>query len=103
MSFVAMKDDHVRHDLRDDEPPGDEAAKVGSRVCVRDTSGEEDYTIVSRTEAAPRQGRISSESPVGRALLGRRRGDEVRVQTPDGLRVLIVVDVASPRDQWSEK
>jgi hypothetical protein len=73
-------------------------AELGSRVRVRDADGEEEeYTIVRRGEADPGQGRISTESPVGRALLGGRRGDEVTVQTPGGIRALTIVGVAAPR------
>jgi hypothetical protein len=82
------------------EVPGEERldgeVQVGSRVRVRDADGEDEYTIVRRGEADPAQGRISTESPVGRALLGGRRGEEVKVQTPGGVRALTIVEVASP-------
>jgi transcription elongation factor GreA len=45
---------------------------------------EEQYTIVGSAEANPSQGRISNESPVGRALLGKRVGDEVKANVPAG-------------------
>jgi GreA/GreB family transcription elongation factor len=80
----------------------DGEAQVGSRVRVRDAQGEDEYTIVRRGEADPTQGRISTESPVGRALLGGRRGDEVKVQTPGGIRALTIVDVIAPRCCSSE-
>ena len=59
---------------------------VGSRVRVRDlATGEEyEYWIVGSAEADPSQARISNESPVGRALLGRRPGEVVEVQVPAG-------------------
>jgi transcription elongation factor GreA len=59
---------------------------VGATVLVRDlASGEEiRYTIVGSAEADPDQDRISNESPVGRALLGRRPGDTVDVTVPAG-------------------
>jgi transcription elongation GreA/GreB family factor len=61
---------------------------------VRDTDGEHEYTMVRRaTAGAP----PSVDSPVGRALLGRRPGEQVRVQTPGGVRLLTVVDVATTR------
>ena len=72
--------------------------QLGSRVRVRDADGEEEeYTVVRKGEADPAQGRISTESPVGRALLGGRGGGEVTVQTPGGVRPLIIVEVAAPR------
>jgi transcription elongation GreA/GreB family factor len=81
----------------------DSEVQPGSRVRVRDADGEEEYTLVRRGEADPANGRISTESPVGRALLGCRRGDEVTVQTPGGIRALTVVGVAAPRRCSSEE
>jgi transcription elongation factor GreA len=65
--------------------PADEIM-VGSSVRVKDlTSGEQTtYTIVGSLEADPDQDRISNESPVGRALLGRRAGETVDVVVPAG-------------------
>jgi transcription elongation GreA/GreB family factor len=73
-----------------------EQVGVGSTVRVRDAWGEEEYTLVAPTQSNAASGRISIESPVGRALLGRRRDDRIEVQTPGGLRVLSIVDVAGP-------
>ncbi len=68
----------------DDLPSGDYVS-LGSRVSVRMSDGEIDsYTIVGSAEADPRKGRISNESPVGRALLGKRKGDRVVVVAPAG-------------------
>ena len=58
---------------------------VGSTVCIREGENpEEVYTIVGPAEASPRDGRISNESPLGRALMERRAGDTVRVEAPGG-------------------
>jgi transcription elongation factor GreA len=57
---------------------------LGSVVTVDDEGEEVRYTIVGAAEADPRNGRISSSSPVGRALLGRDVSDEVTVVTPAG-------------------
>ncbi|MEA2297375.1 MAG: transcription elongation factor GreA [Solirubrobacteraceae bacterium] len=59
---------------------------VGSVVHVKDekTGKSVRYTIVGSAEAKPAENRLSNESPVGRALLGRRRNDEVSVQVPRG-------------------
>ncbi|HWP29211.1 MAG TPA: transcription elongation factor GreA [Chloroflexota bacterium] len=68
-----------------DEHPAADAVRLGSHVMVEDEDGEtQEYMIVGSAEADPRQGRISNESPVGRALLGRRAGDEVLVNAPGG-------------------
>ena len=67
-----------------DRVPG--TVGVGSRVTVRwaGDDEEETYTIVGPPEVAPQAGRISYESPVGRALVGRRPGERVEVATLDG-------------------
>lgn len=72
----------------------DEVVRIGSTVLVREEAGdEEEYTIVGSAEAQPRDGRISNESPVGRALLGRRPGDEVQVLVPAGLLRFRIISV----------
>ncbi len=59
--------------------------KLGSKVTVRNVDGEEEhYTIVGSAEASPGEGRISNESPVGSALLGKKVGNKVEAQTPAG-------------------
>jgi len=67
---------------------------IGARVTICEGSGDaETYQIVGRTEADPLAGRISNESPLGRALLGRRVGDSVQVHTPGGLSEFRVLDI----------
>jgi transcription elongation factor GreA len=60
--------------------------RVGSLVSVKDESSGKSlkYTIVGSTEADPSQNRLSNESPVGKALLGRKKNDAVKVQLPNG-------------------
>ena len=57
---------------------------LGSRVVIKGSDGEETFTIVGAAEAAPREGRISNESPVGAALMGRKKGEKVTVNAPSG-------------------
>ena len=59
---------------------------AGSIVKVRDVEDdyEETYEIVGSQEANPREGRISDDSPVGRALRGHRAGEQVTVEAPAG-------------------
>jgi len=70
--------------VEDEDSPKD-MVDVGVRVTVQET-GEtpETYYLVGIVEADPRNGRISHESPIGKALLGHRVGDEVIVETPGG-------------------
>ncbi len=58
---------------------------LGSTVTVVEDGGEpETYHIVGTAEADPRKGRISNESPLGRALLGKRVGDAITINAPAG-------------------
>ena len=63
-----------------------DVVRVGSQVSVKDEgSGKAlKYTIVGSTEANPSENRLSNESPVGKGLLGRKKGDSVKVQLPNG-------------------
>jgi transcription elongation factor GreA len=68
-------------------------AGYGSRVWLRDLvrNKEVEYKLVTTEEADAAQGLISTTSPIGKALLGRQRGDEVKVQTPAGTKEFEVI------------
>lgn len=57
---------------------------IGATVKVKSGGKERAYTIVGSNEANPSEGKISNESIVGKALLGKRVGDKVRIATPAG-------------------
>jgi len=67
-------DEKAKHDL----------VEVGSHVTVEADGRKEKYVIVGSAEAAPQEGKISNESPVGRALLGHRPGETVKMSVPAG-------------------
>jgi transcription elongation factor GreA len=68
--------------------------RLGSTVTLQDLEGQiETYTIVGSTEANVREGLISDESPMGKALLGHVVGDDVEVKAPDGLLKFRIVSV----------
>jgi transcription elongation factor GreA len=69
-------------------------AALGADITiVEDGSDPETYTIVGRTEADPTNGRISNESPLGKALLGRKVGEKVDVTTPGGKLSVKIVNI----------
>lgn len=72
--------DNIDHDAPKD------TVTLGSIIKVRDVEDdyEETYEIVGSQEANPREGRISDDSPVGRALRGHRAGEQVTVEAPAG-------------------
>ena len=71
--------------IKDDEIT-DETVNVGTTVKLKDneTGDEFSYTIVGAAEADPLKGKISNESPIGKAILGHQVGDQVDVETPSG-------------------
>jgi transcription elongation factor GreA len=69
--------------------------RMGSHIKVVDQDGEEEtYYLVGSHEADPRHGLISNESPIGRALIGKRVGDEVTVVAPAGSFSLKVLEIS---------
>lgn len=72
---------------------GGEGIDVGCTVRVQELHDAEHYMIVSPGQAEIEHGRISAHSPVGRALLGHRAGEELVVQTPGGARRLRILEV----------
>ena len=67
-------DDKAKYDL----------VEVGSHVTIESDGGKEKYVIVGSAEASPGEGKISNESPVGRALMGHKAGETVRMSVPAG-------------------
>lgn len=72
-----------------------DTVKVGSRVRVLFSDGEDEYTIVGAEDADAASSRISMESPLAMALLGHGAGEQVKVRAPGGLRAVTILDVAS--------
>ena len=74
--------------------PKDRAA-YGSRVSLRDlnNAAQLEYRLVKTEEADATKGLISNNSPIGKALMGRRVGDEVEVQTPAGRKAFEIVEL----------
>jgi transcription elongation factor GreA len=80
--------------LIEDEPREQGVVTVGASVTVTDDDGDETYAIVGAAEADPLRGRISNESPLGRALLGHRAGDEVEWTSPSGISRVTILSVS---------
>jgi len=73
---------------------------LGSTVVVLDTNKDEEltYHLVTSEEAEPANGKISTTSPIGRALLGKEVGDEVKVQSPGGVKELEILKLTTIHD-----
>jgi transcription elongation factor GreA len=67
--------------------------ELGSHIVVEVDGERENYMVVGSAEANPAEGRISNESPVGRALLGHRAGEMIRAVVPNGVIEMKIVQV----------
>ena len=83
---IADLEDKLRSATVIDEPPSGDTVAVGVTVHLKDqkTDKSQKYKIVGSAEANPADQKLSNESPVGRALLGHKRGDVVSVPVPRG-------------------
>jgi transcription elongation factor GreA len=81
--------------VEEDEGKPSGVVGLGSTVVVRDQDGaEQTWRIVSSHDASPREGRLSAESPVALALLGRGAGEQTSVTLPRGTRTLTLLSVS---------
>lgn len=74
--------------IHEEEKGGQETVQIGTTVTVKNMTEDDEaetYTIVGSTEADPIEHKISNESPIGSALIGKTKGDQIRVKVPAGL------------------
>jgi transcription elongation factor GreA len=92
---ILMLENTVRNATVIESPALPGVVEMGDKVLIQNQDGKiEQFTIVGSAEASPVEGKISNESPVGKALLGKKIGDEVEVKTPAGLLKLLIMDVS---------
>ena len=84
----------VKHASLIDASEHHDKVEIGSTVIVESGGTKDTYIIVGSAEAAPAQGRISNESPVGKALLGHRAGEKVRFSVPSGAVEMKIISVS---------
>ena len=90
ISAIEAQLKHVR--ILDESELSSEVVHVGSHVRVKDDKGREfEYTISGATEADPFNGKISDESPVGHAVVGKRVGESGEAVLPNGTIVVYTV------------
>ncbi len=78
----------------DEETSDNREVRMGSSVTIRYEDGEEEtWMLVGAAEASPRNGKISNESPIGSALLGKRLRSKVTVDTPNGPTKITIVKI----------
>lgn len=105
--YHAAKDDQERTELRISElehilanvelikkPKGDSKVQLGSTVKLKgEGTRTKEFQVVGTVEADPLEGKISDESPIGMALLGKKEGDEVEIVTPAETATYKIVDI----------
>ncbi len=72
---------------------GTATVELGSFIIVKVNNEKREYTIVGAQEADPASGRISNESPLGNAFLGRKKGDRVDIKLPSGVQEYKIIEV----------
>jgi transcription elongation factor GreA len=87
----------VEHILRNaeliKESKGDRI-RLGSRVVLKSAGKKKEFKVVGTVEADPLEGKISDESPLGQAVLGKKVGDEVEIVTPTETATYKIVEIA---------
>ncbi|HXF50267.1 MAG TPA: transcription elongation factor GreA [Dehalococcoidia bacterium] len=75
-----------------------QSVRIGSTVVLHNLQSQRElrYTLVSPSEVDPRAGKISTESPVGKALLHRREGEEIEVEAPSGVQRFRIERIEAP-------
>lgn len=90
-----IKNTLSRAEMINEENGSTTEVRVGSSVTVKldEDNEEETWTIVGSAEASPRHGKISNESPIGAALLGKKPRQKVTVQTPSGTMKMTILKI----------
>jgi transcription elongation factor GreA len=77
------------------KPKGDSKIQLGSQVKLKGNGGKtKEFQIVGTVEADPLSGKISDESPIGQALLGKKEGDSVEIKTPVDISSYQIVNIS---------
>ena len=94
--IMELEDKFARAQIIDEKNISKDKAYVGATVKLKDTDSGEDitYKLMSEDEADFAQGKISISSPVGKALLGKKKGELVNIKIPAGVLKYEVVDIS---------
>lgn len=93
-SKIAILESMIKNSqVVDDKASTDGFVKIGSDVSVRFNTKEVTFHIVGASEADPSNYRISNESPIGKALIGKKEGDVANVETPSGTMKYSILNV----------
>lgn len=105
--YHAAKEEQGRNEIRIEEiehilhnaevintPKDDNKVRLGSTVKLKHADGKtKEFQVVGTVEADPLNGKISDESPIGKALLGKKEGEEVEIVTPADTTTYVIADI----------
>ncbi len=105
--YHAAKEEQGRNEIRIEEiehilhnaevintPKDDNKVRLGSTVKLKHADGKtKEFQVVGTVEADPLNGKISDESPIGKALLGKKEGEEVEIVTPADTKTYVIADI----------
>lgn len=96
LSFIDNRLFFLKHLLKKaviTDPSQEDNVQLGSTVTVKTGNTEKSFIIVSEFEANPSESKLSCVSPIGRALMGKKRGESFNVRVPSGNVLYIVIDI----------
>lgn len=108
MEYSAARQDQERNENRISEiehillnvsiiskPKSDSEVELGNTVKLKSDSGKtKEFQVVGTVEADPLEGKISDESPLGQAVLGKKKGEKVEIKTPSETATYKIVDIS---------
>lgn len=107
MEYTAARQDQERNEARISEiehilqnvkvitsPKSDSKVVLGSKVTLKSDGKSKEFQVVGTVEADPLNGKISDESPIGKALMGKKEGEEVEIKTPAETAVYKIADIS---------
>ncbi|TSC55619.1 MAG: transcription elongation factor GreA [Parcubacteria group bacterium Greene0714_21] len=92
---IAQLEDQIRDSIVLSLSPQGDTVQLGSKVSIESNGEKFSFTITDPQLSNPVEDKISSESPLGKALLGKKKGDKIEVMTPQGKQVYALLDIFS--------
>lgn len=92
-------DRNIRHlkslllSAKEHTPTDNEIVRIGHKVIVETENGEREFSIVGEYEANPAQNKISNKSPIGHNLMGKKTGDNIKINIPNGSIVYKIISI----------
>lgn len=87
--------DHILANVEEiTAPKGDNKIQLGSTVTLKGDTKTKEFQVVGTVEADPLNGKISDESPIGKALIGKKLGDDVEIKTPAETAIYKITSIA---------